>query len=103
MISKHVMISKHAYHTDIKRATEAAAGINQGEKEVDSLEAQLAAAKERLANQRQEQSEAQWLLKPALSAQSKLRALKRAPSMRGWGCAVHCTASAAAAPSQHQH
>ena len=66
------MNSNQAYHAYTKRATDAAAGIDQAEKDVARLEAQLAAAKERLANQRQEQSEAQWLLKPALSAQSKL-------------------------------
>ena len=57
------MNSNQAYHAYTKRATDAAAGIDKAEKDVAWLEAQLVAAKERLANHRHEQSEAQWLLK----------------------------------------
>ena len=57
------MNSNQAYHAYTKRATEAAAGIDKAEKDVAWFEAQLTAAKERLANHRHEQSEAQRLLK----------------------------------------
>lgn len=52
------MNSNQAYHAYTKRATEVAAGIDQAEKDVTELEAQLTAAKERLASHRLEES---WL------------------------------------------
>ena len=56
------MSLNQAYHTYTQRATEAAAGIDEAARKIAELEAQLAAAKERLANHRHEQSEAQQLL-----------------------------------------
>ena len=57
------MNSNQACYAYTRRATDAAEGIDQAERDVAWFEAQLIEAKERLANHGHEQSEAQRLLK----------------------------------------